>query len=69
MAEIFQLYDTNEINQAFVKYARENGISLEHEDDWVDWFRCWVDGYTNGVNDVKEIMSGSKENNMPSNGA
>ena len=26
---------------AFVRYAGEEGISLEHPDDWRQWWDCW----------------------------
>lgn len=32
----------------FVKYAREVGIGLDHEDDWADWWDCWKRGYKAG---------------------
>ena len=49
---------TEDINPAFFTWAEENGINLEHKEDWEEWLNCWVDGYTNGVNDIKKIMQG-----------
>ena len=25
----------------FCEYAEENGISLEHHEDWYIWWECW----------------------------
>lgn len=29
----------------FKAWAEENGVSLEHPDDWNAWWECWADGY------------------------
>jgi hypothetical protein len=29
----------------FVKFAEQEGINLEHEDDWGPWWNCWKGGY------------------------
>ncbi len=28
----------------FVKYVEHNGISLVAEEDWKDWWQCFLDG-------------------------
>ena len=33
----------------FEKYVLDNGISLDNEDDWRPWWKCWQDGFGNGI--------------------
>lgn len=50
--------ELEECNPKFIGWAVEQGVGLEHRDDWEPWLQCWLDGYTSGVNDVKEIIRG-----------
>lgn len=40
----------------FIKYAEENGISLEYEDDWKEWWDCWKAGYEDCLKSVNLII-------------
>ena len=51
--------DEKECNPKFFEWANKNGIDLEHEEDWVDWWKCWAAGYNSGVEDVKEVIRGT----------
>ena len=35
----------------FCKFAEENGISLECEEDYLDWWECWKAGYISAMNE------------------
>ena len=48
--------ETEEYNFKFFEWANKNGVDLEHKEDWIDWWTCWADGYSNGVEDVKEVI-------------
>lgn len=30
--------------QAFLKFAEESGVSLDHKDDWLPWWQCYSSG-------------------------
>lgn len=32
----------------FWKWARANGAASEHEEDWLAWWECWIDGFEAG---------------------
>lgn len=34
----------NPLWPVFVQHAEENGIGLEHEDDWLQWWLCFLAG-------------------------
>ena len=48
--------ELGDVNPAFIAWAQEQGVSLEDKGDWLEWWRCWVDGYHHAVNDVKNII-------------
>lgn len=33
----------------FEQYAIEDGISLEHSDDWLPWWECFLEGWSAGI--------------------
>lgn len=33
----------------FKRFAYEKGISLDHRDDFADWYRCWADGFNTAI--------------------
>ncbi len=43
-------------NPNFIRWAEENGINLDAEEDWLIWAQCWADGYNHGVEDVKTVI-------------
>ena len=53
--------EIEECNPKFIEWCKEHGVGLDYYDDWYPWLECWADGYTNGVNDVKGIMSGTSQ--------
>jgi hypothetical protein len=36
---------------AFKKWAESEGISMDDEDDWGNWWTCWKAGYLQSMND------------------
>lgn len=34
---------------AFVEWAGDNGVSLEHQEDWQPWYECWMNGMQYGI--------------------
>ena len=34
----------------FVLWCEENGVSIEHEDDYLAWWKCWKTAYICAVN-------------------
>lgn len=45
----FQDYETSlpdEFKQAFLEWAEDRCVSLVHEDDWLEWWACFVEGAT-----------------------
>ncbi len=34
----------------FIRYADNQGISLECECDWEPWWKCWKQGYITAMN-------------------
>jgi len=33
----------------FCEWANEQGVSLEHKDDWATWWECWKAGYDRAI--------------------
>jgi hypothetical protein len=56
--------ETDEIRPAFINFAMREGIDMEHPEDWIDWWKCWLDGYNQAINDVtlviREIADGNQ---------
>ena len=40
--------------QHFIDWANDNGVDMEHKDDWGAWWECWKDGYQAGCRDTRE---------------
>jgi hypothetical protein len=35
---------------SFVAWAKENGVDLDYEEDWLIWWQCWKAGFVCGTN-------------------
>lgn len=53
--------NNEDINPEFIRWAQENGVSLEYEEDWHEWFKCWLDGYITATRDVMRRMKGGEK--------
>ena len=38
-----------ELLNEFVNFCNREGISLENPDDYLPWYRCWVNGYNTSL--------------------
>lgn len=38
----------SDLPTAFIRWAEDNGVSLDHPDDWMPWYECWQDGHDDG---------------------
>lgn len=41
MAEDIESSKEDNYWEEFTQYCEENGISLDHQDDWEAWWLCW----------------------------
>lgn len=39
----------------FTEWALDNGVSLEHEEDYGIWLDCWNNGYNEALKDFVQI--------------
>lgn len=39
---------------AFMDWASDRGVSMEHKDDWGEWWDCWVQAIHYSKEDAKE---------------
>jgi hypothetical protein len=53
--------ELDDVNPKFFAWAKDSGVNLDCEDDWHPWLECWINGYTSGVNDVKNILRGDSD--------
>ena len=44
-----------ETTKEFRAWANVNGVGLEHEDDWGQWWDCWFSAYRQAVKDFNKI--------------
>ena len=51
--------ETDEIRPEFINFAMRNGINMDHREDWIDWWKCWRDGYNQCVDDVTKVIKES----------
>lgn len=42
-------------SKSFIDYAENKSISMEYEEDWIDWWDCWCDGYNRAIKDIKGL--------------
>lgn len=47
------------LHRDFITYAEENGINLDHTDDYEQWYDCWYHGYSTALG-----IEANKSNNM-----
>lgn len=38
-----------EIQAHFMIWAEQNGINIEDKEDWIDWYKCWIDGFNTAL--------------------
>jgi hypothetical protein len=43
----------DELHEAFVEWAKENGVQMDYKEDWSPWYECWKNGYDQGRADQK----------------
>lgn len=48
LLEEFDEEQAEEMARAFVSFAAQHGISLEHHDDWGAWWNCFATGFVAG---------------------
>ncbi len=44
-----------ELPEAFLEFAGDQGISLDHRDDYLAWWDCWCHGYNTAIEDIKKL--------------
>jgi hypothetical protein len=42
------------LHPEFIKYCEDNGINLEHSDDYDAWWDCWSRGYGVGTRETTD---------------
>ena len=33
------------MTEEFIIWAEKSGINMEDKEDWIDWWRCWSNGF------------------------
>jgi len=37
------------IRPEFISFCEKEGISLDHLDDYISWYKCWSNGYNTSL--------------------
>ena len=46
------------LNEDFKTWAEDNGINLEHSDDYGEWYHCWAHGFNTAIRDYSVWKDG-----------
>ncbi len=56
MEKSIDIDELKQIWKGFKEYAQDNGINLQHEDDFGEWWDCYTAGYFRCDNMINETV-------------